>query len=754
MSDRLRAGLVLALLVGLLLGSNLLILRLQLDNSPEAYSPPDSPAVQFNRKLRAQFPEDQVLVLLFRGPDLFGADFLRRLDTVAGELQQHPLVERVLAPTRFDHIAGSEDGFAVQPLIDAGALDQSTAAQRRARALNDRFARGLLVSEQGDAVALIVRPVRLDNSLQRARLWNAAQSMVDRAGLGDRLAATAGQVALDVAELHSMVRDTMIFVPATMLLGLLMIWWLFRRPLAVLLTALAVGCAVSVTVAIIVIWGRSYSLVTSMIPPLIASLTVALLLHLFNAVYHASRRGLRGPERVRQALFEVQRPAFYTALTTAAGLASLGLSPIPPIATFGLAAAGGVVLMYPLVIWLLPRLLIAWDRSDWPPPGRSGAWLDWSVARIPRLALRHPVAIVVLCALILAAGAPFVFKVRAETDLYRFFGPGHWITQSTHRVEDALAGVSLLEVVFDGAARDSLKEPAVLRQMRQFQGWLEAQPEVDRTDSMAEIVEEMNWAFHGEDPAFRTVPDRRDLISQYLFIYDGRDLYDLVDREFQRTRLTMNLSVHGANEIQAVMDRISEHLAQSDLDRLDWHFAGTAYLFAEQEDLLVQGQLRSLAAAIGMMFVFMLLLWRAPGPAVLCMVPNLAPILLIFIMMGLVGIRLDMATALIASVAVGIAVDDTIHIYHGFSRLRARGVGAVRALMTTFRGAGRAVTATTAILCGQFLLLVASAFVPTEQFGLLTAVGLLTALLFDVLLLPALLMLTSRKAAARRLGRF
>lgn len=751
MSPRLRAALVAALLLALFLGSNALLLRLQLDNSPEAYSPPDSPAVQFNRELRAQFPEDQVLVLLFRGPVLFEADFLARLDAAAQALEQHPLVERVLAPTRFDHIAGTEDGFAVEPLIDPDGLDKGTPAERQARALGDRFAKGLLLSEQGDAMALIVRPVRLDNSLQRAELMEAANIIVARTGLSPWLSATAGQVALDVAELRSMVRDTLVFVPATMLLGLLMVWWLFRRPLAVLLTMLAVGVSVSVTVALIVLAGRSYSLVTSMIPPLIASLTVALLLHLFNAVYRAARRGVQGPERIRQAVHEVRRPALYTALTTTAGLASLGLSPIPPITTFGLAAAAGALLLYPLVIWLVPVLLGAWDRHDWPAPGRSARWLDWMVAHAPRVALRHPLAVVVLVAIVMAAGAPFLTRVKAETDLYQFFGSDHWITRSTHAVENALAGVSLLEVVFDGPGRDSLKEPQTLQALRDFQTWLEAQAEVDRTDSMAEIVEEMNWAFHGEDPAFRKVPESRNLVSQYLFIYDGRDLYDLVDREFARTRLTMNLSVHGANEIQAVMDRISAHLPSTELGKLGWHFAGTAYLFAEQEDLLVQGQIRSLLAAVALMTGFMLLLWRAVVPAVLSMIPNLAPIVLIFIIMGISGIRLDMATALIASVAVGIAVDDTIHIYHGYGRQRARGVGPVRALLSTFRGAGRAVTATTAILCGQFLLLTASAFVPTEQFGLLTAVGLLTALVFDLLLLPALLLLAGRMALPRGL---
>jgi predicted RND superfamily exporter protein len=137
----------------------------------------------------------------------------------------------------------------------------------------------------------------------------------------------------------------------------------------------------------------------------------------------------------------------------------------------------------------------------------------------------------------------------------------------------------------------------------------------------------------------------------------------------------------------------------------------------------------------------MLFLWRSFGAAVLCMIPNLAPILLIFIVMGLSGLWLDFATATIASVAVGIAIDDTIHVYHGYTRGLKAGARPVRALARTFKQAGRAVMTTTIILSAQFMLLILSLFQPTAHFGLLTSIGLWTALIFDLLLLPAILII-------------
>jgi predicted RND superfamily exporter protein len=198
-----------------------------------------------------------------------------------------------------------------------------------------------------------------------------------------------------------------------------------------------------------------------------------------------------------------------------------------------------------------------------------------------------------------------------------------------------------------------------------------------------------------------------------------------------------------ANEIEALMEKIRAFLRNKTPEGLYWEIAGNSRLFAEMEDLLVTGQVYSVWGALILIFLLMLILWRSLGSALLCMIPNISPILLIFIVMGLFGLWLDMATAMIASVAVGIAVDDTIHVYHGYiSRLNA-GAQPIQALARTFSQAGRAVVTTTIILSAQFMILISSLFQPTAHFGLLTSVGLWSALLFDLLLLPAIIILTA-----------
>ena len=249
----------------------------------------------------------------------------------------------------------------------------------------------------------------------------------------------------------------------------------------------------------------------------------------------------------------------------------------------------------------------------------------------------------------------------------------------------------------------------------------------------------MNWGFNAENPAFRSIPDNPELISQYLLVYDGEDLYDFVDKEFRFSRVSLSINVHPANKIERLMKEIRSFLQKETPKGLHWEIAGNSRLFADMEDLLVTGQIYSMWSALGLIFLLMLVLWRSFGSAILCMIPNASPILLIFIVMGLFGLWLDMATAMIASVAVGIAVDDTIHIYHGYDKRIKKGVSPIQALARTYKQAGRAVVTTTIILSAQFMILVLSLFQPTVHFGLLTSIGLWAALLFDLILLPAIL---------------
>lgn len=733
-----------ALIVLIHVVSAALLLRLSLNNAPGLYFPQDAPATVLERELRAEFPSDEFLIALFRGGDMYAAPVLGALDRVAGTMAKHPDVDRVFAVTRVDHIAGSADGFVVAPLIDATQLYTETPEDRKARVLGDRFMPRWLASTDGKALAMVVRTHKLSESRQRQSIEDAFHAAVREQKLETHLEAVAGTVALDAAEMRSMLRDTIVFTPLVMVLGLALMYWVVGRVIPVVIGAVAMSTSVIACVALIALIGQPYTLVTAMVPTLISAYTTANLLHFYAALKRMRDAGFHRPKRVIFALQEINTPAMFNVLTTAAGMISLVLVPIPPVQVFGLVGAVGVLVIYFVVFRLVPPLLVKYDHGPWAQGGGGFGWTRRLSFGLARIGIRYAGWVVGGMVAISVAGTALVLKVEAESDLLKFFNESHPLTVSTAKVESALVGVTALEIVVDGPGRDAFKNVDLLRKVKALQTQVESLPEVDRSLSMMDIVEEMNWAFNDEDKAFRALPANDRMLAQLLLIYDGRDLQELVNNDYQRMRIILNVNVHGANAIQEVIGKVEEMIAKVDAPQLKWQMAGYGRLFADQEDLLVTGQLRSFAGAFGQIFIIMLLLWRTVPAAVISMLPNLAPLFFVFMLMGAAGIYLDMATVLIAGVVLGITVDDTIHIFYHYRMRRDKGAGVVFAIARSIETSGKAVLAVSLLLVSQFLLLSTSSFVPTSSFGLLTAIGLMSGQLLELLLLPALVVLWGR----------
>lgn len=741
--------LALALVILLHVVSVVLLLQLHFNNAPEVYYPEDAAAVQLRNELRESFPTDEVMTVLFHSEEVFSADFIGRLDHLAGILQKHPLVDRVLTLTTVEKIAATDDGFSVDLLVDPDRLDEMSTDALRQRVLDDRFAPEFMVSRDGRYVALAVRPVPLMESRQRQEIVRAVNAAIDEAGLRAHYAADAGPVTLDVAQLDSIFEDSLLFIPLTTAIGLGLLAWVVGRWRPVAIGAVAISTVVLPTLAGIAALGQPYTMATAILPSLLAAYTLATLLHFYAGIQRARVAQLIRPERIDRALSETLKPGFYNVLTTGAGLLSLTLVPIPPIQVFGLAGAFGTLLVFLTVFYLAPPFLLHWDIHRWPR--RSGMGATGRLAsRIVRFSLRHPKGIIAGTVLAVAAAFPFTQQVKVESDFLAFFAPEHPVSRSTALIETQLTGLTTLEISVRGEGRDSLANVEALQAIRAFQVWMETQPQVDRTLSMADLVEEMHWAMHGEDPAFRTLPDSDKLLRQYLLVYDGRDLYELVDREHAHARIVVNLNVHGAQEIAQVIEAFRAHLEQNPLPGMSVDVGGFGRLFADQIELLISGQTDSFLAAFVQIFLFMAIMWRALGAAAIVIIPNLAPLYFIFVLMGAAGMYLDMATVMIAGVILGITVDDTIHLYHGYRERLKKGLSPVFAIARSFESSGRAVLAISVLLVAQFALLSTSSFIPTANFGLMTAVGLLAGQLFELLLLPALLLLKDGYFARRK----
>ncbi len=736
--------LALSILLGLQVASLPFLLNIHFNNAGDIYSPADAPIIQLRESLFREFPSDEALIVLFEGDALFSPAFLGALDRVARKMESHPSVDRVLTLTTIEHIDATDDGFEVALLVDPDDLTARTPAEWKARVLDDELAPGTIVSEDGRAVGLVVRPKVLKESLARRDIAIELDDAIRAEKLDAYQTATAGTVAQTVEELRSLWRDSAIFIPLTVVIGLVLMWWVVGRVRPMIIGGLAMGTVVSVSVAGIVASGQPYTPITAMIPTLMAAYTTATLLHLYAAIQRARIALLSRPQRIARALSETFVPGLFNVLTTGAGLLSLLWVDIPPVQTFGLSGAIGTLMVFLVVFILVPPILLKWDTPRWPRRRSGLARARHIAAAIAVFSLRNSRAVLLGTLALVVAAIPLAMQLKVESNLIKFFAPDHSISLSTDRVEARLSGVTTMEVVLTAPDRDGLKNPVTLAQIKALQIWLEQQPEIDRSFSLVEVIEEMNRAFSGEDLGGDALPTNRKLVEQLLLIYDGEDLYELVNREFQRGRIALNLNVHGANEIGQVIERIEARLRAHPVEGVHAEMAGWGRLFSDQEDRIVEGQIKSFSSAFLQILLLMALLFRSFRGALICLVPNLAPLFFIFVVMGATGIALDVATVLIAGVILGITVDDTIHLYHGYQHRIQRGVSPVFAIIRSVESSGRAVIAISVILIAQFSLLGVSDFRPTAHFGMLCAVGLFAGQIFELLLMPALLGLRHR----------
>ncbi|MCB1650638.1 MAG: MMPL family transporter [Alphaproteobacteria bacterium] len=669
---------------------------------------------------------------------------MKNMQTAIPQLKAVKNVDRVLSIFTLDHISGTEDGFEVRPLFSQSdwALPRDV---RQQVVLDDRIAPGFVVSEDGKALALVVRLEKNLATAQQIEVRTRLFQILKQQNLSSYLTAVSGPSEVVYMQYQAMIDSLNILMPLASFLSFALLIWLFPRVLAIALAGLSIGLSALSAIFVLNVAGQDFTMIHSMIPPMITALATALIIHYYNRIVHYSSLGLLARERSLQAAEDIFKPALYTVLTTAGGLASLSFSPLPTIQSFGLSSAFGVLFMFFVVLILMPPILMRWDRDrPWSKgrgPERFSAFLALSCGRF---ALRHAGKVLVVVFLMLAVASPFLSRVRVETDVFRFFDEKHRITVDTQTVEDQLSGTITLGVLFETPQVDAFQSPDFLLYLQAFQNWLEGLPEIDESTSMAEIIEDMNWAFHGENPDYRRIPDNQDLVVQYLFFYDGDDLFELTNRDFNAAQVTINLNVHETGEIRRVVEKIETYLREHPYPEVRSTVAGFGSLFARLADMIVKTQIYSLLSALVVIFIFLVFVFRSFGSALLCMVPNISPALITFILMGAFNIWLDIGTAMIASVSVGIAVDDTIHIYHGYISRRRKGCSPVFSLMRSYQHAGRSVVATSLVLGTQFFIIAFSDFAPTSHFGLLSGIGILTALFFDLLVLPALILVLNK----------
>ncbi len=725
-------------LLGLLLPACLLMasgaVRLKIDNSVYVWFVEGDPALVAYDAFQDQFGNDEVVILSVQSDDgVLAGDGLQRLHAVHQAAKQTAGVADVTSLVDIAHIRIQDGGIEVEQAID----DTTTAAELRDRVLSDRTLRGKLISDDGNTALVLARlEVGIDDRRDAimAELHENVEAIAPatpEAGIGLIFSALNTGSARDIAVVGT--------VSYGVIFGLL--WLLFRRIGPVILTIGVVAISASATVGLMGWLGRDLNMVTMTLPTLVLIIGIADCVHMLRHV--AARPEVNRKDRVVRGVGEVLWPCLFTSLTTAAGFAALGTAKMAVVRDLGWFSAAGVLLAF---VTSLIVVLVALEWEWFEPKRQGAAMLKRNLVGVGDFSVRYRQEVLGLCVTAVLAGAWGISRIDVDTYSIDYFYESHEVRRDSAAIEATFGPYTPLELVLEG---DDLRNVETLRAVAAWQDAMEQDDQVGWTVSVADVTRRLNQVWMDGTEADYNVPPNDNALEQVLFLYEQNDQADLTQMVVEgdmradevpawtRLRVTAGIDMMSARDMGTAIDRLTALSALPEGVRIVP--SGYLPLYVTMMDYVVSSQITSFAVAFVAIFTLLTLLFGSFRMALFAMPGNLLPIFVTLGVMGISGIRLDVATVTIAALILGLVVDDTTHFLYRYREMLHETGDHEAAVSRTLRSTGVAMTTTTVVLVLGFSILALATVKSVAYFGLLAALGLGTALVGDLMVLPALL---------------
>lgn len=742
--------------------SGTLAARLPQEAGLERFLQPDSQPRAELDATRQLFGNEARVFVVYRADDIFSTQALtevreltRRLSELAGPAGSGRLLfDDVTSLTSVDTLQGSDMSFRATALVPAGEpLDAAGAAEvRRQARRNPLIAEELLAD--GDVATVIAAELPPDaddvygaHASQTVR--EAMGALSAEPGFSGELFVT-GQPVVEADVAAYQLSDVRRFVPIVYLLVSIILLVMVRRVVGVGVALVSVTLSIVVGLGVLSAVGSSLNSLSTILIPVMMTLSVAVVVHYLTELGQRIRDGAK-QRAAQQAMANLAGPMALAALTTGVGFASLSVSSIPGLHEFGIAAgiATMVSLAVTTLVIALAFRLLPHDRLAAAGGGASSPTVDRALAGLASWVRRRAVAILLVSSAVLALLAAGIGRIEADMNDVETFPEAAPVRVASQVMDRDLGGSVPLVFTVEHADLGHFADPEVARRIARFRASLLEDPRIRRVTSYAEYLKLMHREFFNGEPKRYRIPDTPEAVAQLLLLNGDARLDEYLDPEQRRVRVVARTVEHDTMELAELFARYETELGQLFPATGGYQVVATggSRVHAEATKTLIQSQTRSLTVGGGIILLMVLLVFGSLRIGLLAIPGNLIPVTAALGMLGWLGIRLDAATVMIAVVALGIAVDDTIHFLKRYVERRSAGAAVEVAVESAFRSKGAAIVGTSMVVGAGMFVTFASNFAPVKNFGWLTALAMVAAVIGDLIVLPALLTVHARLAA-------
>jgi predicted RND superfamily exporter protein len=716
--------------------------RLQIDPSLARLRSAGDESHEFYEYARKLFGDDETLLVALHTENVFTPENLRRVVRITERIGRLEGVREVLSLATAVDLWSVGDEIEIGPFLSDIPTEREGLDRLRERVRSNPIYGPTLVSPDGRSAAFVISFRGLSDQEYRESGLDETIASIAREEAGDAEVWLTGAPHVEIVLGEAMVRNLGRILPSVLLVLALVPLLAFRSVVGVVLPLLTIVVSLVWTLGTLGWIGQPLNVVTTIVPPLILTVGFAYAIHVVSAyadsVEELRPRTLRErAEAAHHALKDVGVPVAVTGITTAAGLIALTLSPVKAVREFGWLAVLGVLFTVAVSLTLTPALLALTARRMGRRSGSAEGPFGRFAGRLAKLDLEYRTFILAggIVALVLAlVGAT---RIRANSDYVENWPPASGLPSDYRAINERFGGASLFYIVLETDVPDAFMEPANLQVLQSLQGWLEAQPEIGETASIADYLMLLNRGLHDDDPAYLRIPGTKRLAKQLLFFGSTPETEAFIDGRYQTANLMVRTRLHDSAGMRVLADRIREYLGELP-KHLRGKVTGGIVLFSQSIDDIARGQAQSLAAAVLGIYLILSIMFSSLRVGLVALFPNVLPIAIYFGLLGFSGIYLNTTTSLVGCIALGIAVDDTVHYFARFNADAKRKADEQAATQSALQGVIRPVSFTTLALCAGFLVFLSSEFQSQAEFGALAAFTLAAAWAVDVTLTPAL----------------
>jgi predicted RND superfamily exporter protein len=704
----------------------------RMETDLDKYMPQDHPAFVYSNKAEKWFNiKDGIIIAVENKYGIYNFETLDIVKKLTKKIQKFKEINKsdVVSLYTADNIVGTEDGMDVKAFYKRVPKTSEQLAELQKKVESNEMIFGRIVSKD-ETVTVIIAGI--DNDVFSQDFYKKILSVSKEFETKDNKIYVAGRPIVEGTMALLGPKDMKKMVPIVILVIMLVLYITLRSVKSTIMTLLVVFFSTIWTFGLMALVNIPIYAVSTMIPVMLIAIGVADGIHLYSHLHLYMRKHPETTklEAVKDMLKNMWSPVVMTSVTTAVGFISLLTSQVYPIKYFGIFTAFGVMVAMVFSLVLIPAGIMAFGLPKFKEKKKkaNAKQSDDFAYEVAEKVLKHKYATILITIIIVVVSIAGMTKVWINSSFLEKFEKTSDIVQTDKFINEHFGGTSTLNVILDSKKSEAFKNPKVLKLVEKMQrdvvGNLKV---VGNSFSLADYLERMNKVMHSDKEEYNTIPANRNLIAQYLLLYemsgDPDNLWKVVTEDYKKANVTFQLKSDNSKAINAALARIENF--KNDFTKLGVtiNYAGSGYKALVFTDLILQGQIISLIMSLFIVIILLSLMFKNIKLGLIGSVPIMITAVISFGIMGWFGIPLNSTTALLSSIAIGIGIDYAVHLIEQYKINSACGDKDLT-VKRTMAHSGRAILFNAVVVIAGFLVLLFSVFPPNRELGFLVSLNM------------------------------